>query len=103
MKNILRISLPITVWLIAFSGLYGLHGVICAGAWADPALGRTALIAAASVAVAVQILALLALRSRRFGGDTAFTRRIGLALASVALVATAWTALPIALLPICTG
>jgi hypothetical protein len=101
MKDVLRLSLPITLWLISFSGLYGLHALICAGALPDPALGRLALVAAASLAILLQILALLTLRSHRFGSDTAFARRVGLALASVALVATAWTALPVAVLPIC--
>jgi hypothetical protein len=103
MKDVLRLSLPLTIWLIAFSGLYGLHALICAGALPDPALGRPALIAAASLAILVQVLAVLALRSQRFGADTGFARRIGVALASVALIATTWTALPIAVLPICSA
>lgn len=109
MKDVLRLSLPLTLWLIWFSGLYGLHGLVCAGTWgALPgpgglSLGRAALLAAATGALGTQGLALALLGHARLGAAPGFPRRASLSLAAVALLATAWTSLPVALLPTCQG
>jgi hypothetical protein len=107
MRDVLRLSLPLTLWLITFSALYGLHGLICAGNWgADPGLGslplgRTALLAAAAVALLTQGAMIFLLFGSRVGAASGFLRQTSLALAVVALVATVWTVVPIALLPTC--
>ena len=81
MNAILRLSLPLTLWLAAFSAVYGLHGLLCSSRWAAfvPELpGRALLAGAALVAVALQIALLAVLRSSRWPRP------------SVAIAASAW-------------
>ncbi|SHI42321.1 hypothetical protein [Wenxinia saemankumensis] len=98
MSDIHRLTWPITIWLAAFCAVYGLHGLLCssrfAGAFGD-GTGRALLIAAALAALAVQAGLVLALRGPRWGGPPGTIRTISLTLASVALVATAWTLIPV--------
>lgn len=105
MKDILRISVPLTVWLAAFSAVYGLEGLVCSHRWAEAGLslaaGRGILLAAWALAVALQTMLLLALRSPRFASPSGFARSVSLTLAGVALVATAWTFLPVAATSLC--
>lgn len=109
MRDILALSLPLTVWLIGFCGLYGLQGLICAASWGDlagpggVAWGRILLLAGLGVALLVQGGALglvMALRPRLTAG---VMRQASGALAVVGLMAMIWTALPLALLPLCAG
>ena len=99
MTDILRISVPLTAWLAAFSAVYGLQGLVCSERWADVGLGlaagRAAMTVAWAAAVALQLALLLALRSPRFASGSAFVRRVSLALAISALVATVWTLIPV--------
>lgn len=105
MKDILRLSIPLTFWIAAFSAVYGLGGIVCSDGWAraglSPAQGRTALILAWGAAVAVSAGMALALRTPRFASPSAFVRRVGLSLAVVALVATVWTLFPVAVMGVC--
>lgn len=107
MIAVLRLSLPITVWLVSFSAVYGLHGIVCSFPWGTSegpwayTLGHLVLIAASAVAIAAQVTLLAALSTRRFGGPAGFVRRVSLALAVVALVATVWTLAPVAALAPC--
>jgi hypothetical protein len=107
MTDVTRLSLPLTLWIISFSAIYGLHGLACAGGWAleeGPAglsWGRAVLLAAGLAAVAVQALGVLALARPPWGAPPGFLRRTSLSLAVVSLLATAWTALPVAVLPLC--
>lgn len=105
MTDILRISVPLTVWLAAFSAVYGLHGLVCSERWAagglDLAAGRAALIIASVVATALQVAFLLALRSPGFASPSPFVRRVSLILAIAALVATLWTLIPVAVTTAC--
>jgi hypothetical protein len=107
MRDVLRLSLPLTLWLITFSAVYGLHGLICAGNWGalpglgSLTLGRTVFLAAAAAAILTQGAMIFLLFGSRFGGASAFLRQTGLALAVIALVATVWTVIPITLLPTC--
>ncbi|MGR3464579.1 hypothetical protein [Limimaricola sp.] len=97
MSTVLRLSLPLGLWLAGFSGLYGLHGLMCSSRWAQPPLGlseRGLLVAAAIAAIAVQALCLAVLRSPRWRDPDPAIRRISLALAAIALVAAVWTLLP---------
>lgn len=105
MTDILRISVPLTVWLAAFSAVYGLQGLICSPRWAEASLGldigRIALIAAWLLSIALQVAFLLALRSPRFASPSRFMQGTSLALALAALVATVWTFLPVATTSLC--
>jgi hypothetical protein len=100
MKDVLRLSLPLTLWLIGFCALYGLQGLVCSGDW-GVAWGRVVLLAAAAAAVLVQGGLLLLLGATRAAAAPGFTRGVSLALAVIALVATVWTAVPVAVLPLC--
>lgn len=107
MIDILRLSVPITVWLVSFSAVYGLHGIVCAAEWAGRpgighlSLGHVLLLAASAMAVLVQAGLMFAIANVRVGGPRGFTRRTSLALAVTALVATVWTLFPVAVLPMC--
>lgn len=102
MRDILRLALPITVWLTGFSALYGLQGLACSEHWPlAEAARRPALIAAALVLVALQAAMLLALRHPRVASAEPFVQTTALLLAITALVAAAWTALPVAVITIC--
>ncbi|GGL78456.1 hypothetical protein [Wenxinia marina] len=104
MSDILRLSLPLTLWLASFSAVYGLQGLLCSSRWAplaDGGAGRLLLVVAAALAVAAQAALLLALRSPRWRANSAFVRSASLALAATALIATAWTLLPVAVVSYC--
>lgn len=100
MRDILRIAAPLTAWLSAFSAVYALEGLVCSWRWADAGLsvsaGRVALIGAWGAAMALQLVLLLGLHATRFASPSGFVRRVSLVLAGAALVATAWTLLPVA-------
>lgn len=104
MKDVFRIALPLTLWLVSFSAVYALHGVICGAqvAWlADPALARTALVLAWLVAIFAQLAVLIGLLHPRLGGPPGVARWIAVTLAVAALVAAIWTLFPVAVLSIC--
>lgn len=100
MRDILRISVPITAWLAAFSAVYGLQGFLCSdhwggGEWNGVAAGRVLLVAAWGAVIAIQAALLLALRSPRFASPRPFVRWVSNLLAAVALVAAVWTLFPV--------
>ncbi|MCL3883354.1 hypothetical protein [Marivita sp. GX14005] len=105
MMDILRLSLPLALWLASFSAVYGLHGLICSGKWASLGLtelsARAALLIATALAVAVQAALVFALRSPPFASPSPSLRRVSLTLAIVALIATGWTLFPAALMTMC--
>ncbi|GAD57275.1 hypothetical protein [Limimaricola cinnabarinus] len=104
MITVLRLSLPLAIWLASFSGVYGLHGLMCSSRWAGPPIGlseRGLLIGAAILAIAVQSLCLVVLRAPKWRDPDPAMRRIGLALAAIALVAAIWTLLPPTVLASC--
>ena len=103
MKDILRLSVPLTLWIAAFSAVYGLEGVVCSrhGAGLAPGQGRTVLVAAWLAAVAVQAGLLFGLRTPRFASPSRFVQGLSLSLAVVALVATIWTLFPVAVVGLC--
>ncbi|WP_242494217.1 hypothetical protein [Salipiger sp. IMCC34102] len=102
----LRILLPLLVWLASFSAIYGLHGIGCAAGWPDVALAgsslfRLALLAAWIAAIVLQVAILIALRSTRFRADEGFAYRVSVALAWVGVVAILWTLFPLATVAEC--
>jgi hypothetical protein len=109
MTQVLRLSLPLTVWIVAFSGVYGLHGLVCALGWgAVPGpfgltLGRAVLIAAWALAILAQAALLAIEASPRHGLPRGFPRTVTITLAIVALVAAIWTLFPVAALSLCAA
>lgn len=104
MIDILRISVPLTVWLPSFSAIYGLEGVLCSNRSADAfgfLAGRAPLVAAWLIAIAIQVAMLTGLRSRRFASPSPFIRSVSVPLAVTSLVATIWTAFPVMTLSRC--
>jgi hypothetical protein len=95
----------LTVWLGLFSAVYGLEGLVCSDRWVEMGFGReagrVALLAAWTSAIALQLLLLFGLRSRRFASPSVFGQGISLALAGAALLATVWTLLPVAMNSLC--
>ncbi len=102
MRDILRIAAPFTLWIVAFSAIYGLEGLVCSrhGAHLDAATGRLMLLAAWGVAIAAHLLLAHAYRGP-MGGDTRFHRFVALTLALAALAATVWTLMPVATMSMC--
>lgn len=100
MSDVLRLSLPLTVWLAAFSGIYGLQGALCA-AGLEGGQARAALLAAAALSLAAQGGLALALAAPRWASPRPFVQRTTTALAVVAVVAAAWTLLPVAVASAC--
>ena len=103
MTDILRLSLPLSVWIAAFSVVYGLEGIVCSDRWAGAGLGphqgRAALIVAWAVAIAVQVG--LIVWTARFASTLPWVQRVGTILAWVALVATVWSLLPVTTASLC--
>ena len=93
MIEILRLSLPISVWIAGFGAVYALQGFTCSRHWPADLWARPVLLAAGAVGVGLQILCLLAIhyapsRSR-------FIQTSAMAIAATALLAAIWTVLPV--------
>lgn len=105
MTDILRISIPVTVWIAAFSAVYGLEGVICSDLWRGAGLslgqGRGALVAAWVAAIALQVGLLVALRRPRLRSSLPWVQRLAMILCCVALVATVWSLMPVVTTSLC--
>lgn len=100
MRDLLRLSVPLTLWLALFSLIYGLHATLCATG-AEGVLARAMLAAVWGIGVALQLGMLLALRSPRFGALSPTIRQASVALAATALFATVWSLFPALILPLC--
>ncbi len=99
MTGILRIALPLTVWLAGFCAIYALQGLGCSRHWPEGLDRRATLIAAAALFVLVQTLILLAVLYRPSGFR--FVQATATLLAAAALAAAVWTSLPVLALEIC--
>lgn len=107
------IAAPMAVWALHFVVVYAMQGLACAQHWQRaPLAGREAvfwwLLLATLVALGViAALGLRAWRALRAADDDGtaqrhrFARRVTLAASAMALVAVAFTAIPIFLLPAC--
>jgi len=105
-RDLLRILLPLLVWLASFSAIYGLQGLGCAFGWTEIALPglslfRWTLMGAWLSAILVQLLFLLAVREWPFGSTSDFYRKAKLATAWSGLIATGWTLFPLAVSSTC--
>ena len=98
MRDVLRILAAPLLWLAAFSAVYALHGLACAGGWAE---ARPVLLAAWGAAILAQGALLLALHARRTGASAPFARRVSLATGWTGLAATLWSLFPVAVTSAC--
>ena len=99
MIEILRLSLPVSVWITGFSAVYALQGLSCSRHWPADVEARPVLLAAWAVAIAVQAVVLMAVlyapsRSR-------FVQTTAVTLAAAALVAAVWTMMPVLAASVC--
>ena len=100
MRDLLRILLPLLVWLASFSAIYGLHGLGCALGWAKVAwlglsLFRWALLIAWFAAIVLQLLLVCVVRRQHCKRTSRFYHQLNLVSAWSALIATAWTLFPV--------
>lgn len=103
MRDILRIAAPFTLWIAAFSAVYGLEGMVCSrhGLALAPAQSRRLLVTAWLGVIALQAGLLWTLWSGPYGSPTRFGRLVSRTLGLSVLVATVWTLAPVATLPVC--
>jgi len=104
--ELLRILVAPLVWLAAFSGVYGLHGLGCVLRWTELEvlslpLFRVVLVTAWFAATVLQAALLIMLHSQRFGSRLPFVRWTSVATAWVGLTATLWTLHPVAVASSC--
>jgi len=99
MIEILRLSLPMTVWLTGFSAIYALHGLSCSRHWPVDFEARPLLLAAWAVAVVFQFLMLMAVLYAP--SPSRFVQTTCTALAAIALVAAVWTIMPVLAASVC--
>lgn len=97
MIDILRLSIPLTLWLASFSAIYGLHGMLCAQGLNEPAGsgGQSILFGAWAVSIIAQASLLLALGNARLAASSPLARRVSVGLAVAALAANLWTLFPV--------
>ena len=100
MGTVIRLALPLTVWLAAFSAIYGLNGWLCTTGLAD-ATARPMLAAAVLLAVVTEVGLFIWLRRSDWQTAGSTLRRVAMTLAVVALIGTVWTLLPGLLLSRC--
>lgn len=100
---LLRLSAGLIGWAAAFCLVYGLHGIGCAAGWearGPGAIGlhRLVLLAAWGVSLAATLAIALALHRRR---GAAILGRASAATGWIGFAATAFTFLPILVVPAC--
>lgn len=99
MRDLLRILISPLIWLAAFTGVYGLHGLICGHGIGGTVLGaislpRGLLALAYLCAMALQVVVLRGLYLPRLASSSAFVGSVSRTTGWVGLVATFWTLLP---------
>ena len=98
MKDVMRILLPLLIWLAGFSAIYALQGLGCALGWADAAWlspHRLALLAAWGIVVLAQIVLLLGYLNPRLAAASPVIQQAAVISAWVGLAAALWTLQPI--------
>ncbi len=99
MIEILRLSGPMTIWVTVFSAVYALQGFTCSRHWPEDLWARPVLLAAWGVGLALQVIALMAVR--RAPSRSALVQKVAMGIAVVALVAGIWTLMPVATTSVC--
>ena len=99
MREILRLSVPLACWLAGFSAVYALQALSCSRHWPEGLPVRPLLLLGWGLTMALQATLLWAIL--RDPGGSPFLRFTGRSLAIVALVASVWTLMPVALTSVC--
>ncbi len=99
MIEILRLSLPISLWITGFSAVYALQALSCSRHWPDDVDARPVLLAAWFVAIAVQVIGLMAVLYAP--SPSRFVQTTAIAIAITALVAAVWTMMPVLTVSVC--
>jgi hypothetical protein len=101
-RRVLRVTLPLLVWIVHFAFSYGLTAAQCSPGGLR-AGGPDRLLLGAVTALALAVCALLAWRGRAalFEREAGLAQRSGALLAVLALVAVAWVGLPLLLVGGC--
>ncbi len=98
MKDLIRLFVPLVLWLASFSAIYGLQAIMCRQGW-----DQILLIGGFGLAIALQSAVLLGLASRKYGASTKFVRQSSLALGLVGMLAVLWTFAPVVFLSACVA
>ena len=93
MIEILRLSLPISLWITGLSAVYALQRLSCSRHWPTDIDARPVLLAAWAVAGAIQTLSLIAVLYAP--SPSRFVQATAVAIAITALVAAVWTMMPV--------
>jgi len=93
MIEILRLSVPLTVWITGFSAVYAVLGLTCSRHWPPDFEARPVLIALWVAVIALQALCLAAIL--RAPSSSSFVQATSIILAATALVAAIWSMLPV--------
>ena len=106
MSDVLRILIAPLVWLACFSGVYGLHGLLCEHGLADAVAGslslsRILLVVAYGLVLALQVAILAGLSSTRLASPSRFVRFVSVATGWVGLLAAAWSLMPVLTTSVC--
>lgn len=99
MIEILRLTLPITLWVIGFSAVYALQGFTCSRHWPDDLWSRPVLLTAWACCVGLQVLGLVAVRHAP--SKSRFVQTAATAIAAMALLAAVWTLMPVLAVSAC--
>lgn len=93
MKEIFRLSLPLTLWLVGFSAVYAILGLTCSRHWEIGVDAGPILFAASAVFVFIQAAALATVLYAP--SPSQFVQKTAVMIAVTALIAAIWTALPV--------
>ena len=99
MIEILRLSLPISLWVTGFSAVYALQGLSCSRHWPSDIDAQPILLVAWAVAIAIQALSLMAVVY--VPSPSRFVQATAIAIAIAALVAAVWTMVPVLTASVC--
>jgi hypothetical protein len=99
MTNVLRLSLPFTVWIIGFCAVYALQGLSCSRHWPEGVDPRQALLIAAGLFVAIQALVLVFLLGKPV--QSRFVQGTTTTLGAAARAAALWTSSPVLAITVC--
>ena len=104
MKDLLRILVPLLVWLAAFSAIYGLQGLGCASqldreTFAGISLLRVVLVGAWGLTIALQ--SGMVLWIERTSPVLDWTHKVSRVTAWTALLAALWSLFPVAVMSAC--
>lgn len=106
MKDVLRVLGAPLLWLVSFSGVYGLLGMICGHGIDGAVFGlfsqqRGLLVTAWLLAIAAQAALLWALHTPRFASPSRLVGFVSRGTGWVGLVAAVWTLFPVAATTYC--